>query len=122
MSRKILAVDDEPDILELIEMEIEELGHTLICADVKSAFALFEKNRDIDLIISDFKMPNLTGLDFYKMVRGIDEEIPYIIFSGNLESDDFKVAGEKRGLIVVSKPNIAELREEVERILGEREP
>ena len=78
----ILYVDDEPAIRLVLQDTLERFGHTAIgAASVPEALrALHEAN--IDLIISDFRMPGLSGLEFLQLLREDGREIPLIILTG----------------------------------------
>src|SRR5687767_1623638 len=65
----ILYVDDEPAIGLILQDTLERLGHTAIGAtSVADALGALERG-DVDLIISDFKMPGLSGLEFLELLR-----------------------------------------------------
>lgn len=67
-SARILIVDDEVCISELLTEMLMILGHTAeACNDPASALALLEKN-EFDLILSDFRMPGMNGEQFYAAV------------------------------------------------------
>ncbi len=70
-AKQILIVDDEPDILEsmasLIEGRIPDVLVQTAC-DAAEALAWLEDN-EADVIVSDFRMPGLNGLQFLEEVR-----------------------------------------------------
>ena len=80
----ILLVDDEPEVLSAIEGMLEGSGYQLISkSDARSALSfLVQENEIIDLIITDFQMPGLDGLEFIDTLRKIQPTIPVIIFTG----------------------------------------
>lgn len=62
---KILIVDDSKPILTMVSNMIEELEHEAIVAENGSAaYDAIEKNPNIDLILLDWNMPVMTGLEF----------------------------------------------------------
>ena len=78
----ILYVDDEPAIGLMLQDSLERLGHTAIGAtSVADALGALERG-DVDLIISDFKMPGLSGLEFLELLREQGRQIPLIILTG----------------------------------------
>ena len=83
----ILLVDDEPAILELLREILDTEGYNIDTAD-NGAVAL-EKvlERDFDLIITDFRMPKLSGKGFYDRAKaskpGIEER--FIFISGEMD-------------------------------------
>ena len=62
---KVLAVDDEAEILELIQETLEVQGIVCLTApDGKAALKMLELHPSIQLVISDINMPVLSGIDF----------------------------------------------------------
>lgn len=80
----ILWVDDEPLILELGKQMLEYLGYRVSVADCShSALKLFkESSHDIDLIITDSSIPDLSGEDLALQIHEIRGDIPVILCSG----------------------------------------
>ena len=65
----ILVVDDSPDTLEYLHRSIEHMGFTVCsCDNAKEAIKLLEETR-IDLVITDYHMPFVGGLDLIRHVR-----------------------------------------------------
>jgi len=78
----ILYVDDEPAIGLVLQDTLERLGHAAIGAtNVPEALAALARG-PIDLIISDFRMPGLSGLEFLEMLRAEGRDIPLIMLTG----------------------------------------
>jgi two-component system, NtrC family, response regulator AtoC len=78
----ILYVDDEPAIGLVLQDTLERLGHSAIGAtNVPEALAALARG-PIDLIISDFRMPGLSGLEFLEMLRADGRDIPLIMLTG----------------------------------------
>ncbi len=67
----ILSVDDSTTIRRIVKRSCEELGHTVLeAADGSAAIAtLAEKAAEVSLIILDWNMPGMTGLDVLKSVK-----------------------------------------------------
>ncbi len=69
MSTTILIVDDEPHIRHVLDIKLSKAGHRIIAAtDGEEGFELAQEHRP-DLIISDFQMPRLNGLELCKKLR-----------------------------------------------------
>lgn len=78
----ILAVDDSPDILEIIDRNLSEAGYAvMVSSSVEEAVDLLE-NRPIDLVITDLKMPKASGLDLIKHVRENFKDVEIIMITG----------------------------------------
>jgi PAS domain S-box-containing protein len=80
---RVLYVDDEPDLLELGKLFLEQTGDFSV-ATIISVPAAFEilKLEQFDAIISDFQMPEMDGLQFLIEVRIRFGRIPFILFTG----------------------------------------
>jgi DNA-binding NtrC family response regulator len=78
----ILYVDDEAAIGLILQDTLERLGHSAIGAqNVPEALGALTRG-DIDLIISDFRMPGLSGLEFLELLRDQGRDIPLIMLTG----------------------------------------
>jgi two-component system NtrC family sensor kinase len=67
--KHILIIDDEVDLVDLARLILTEQGHAVdICFDAMSALEKIEQNSQYDLIISDIKIPGLSGKDFYHLL------------------------------------------------------
>jgi len=68
-SWKILVVDDEPDLCDLVSEEFEFAGcKTLRASSGNQAIKVFEGN-DIDAVVSDVRMPDGNGIDLLRNIR-----------------------------------------------------
>lgn len=80
---KVLLVDDEPGLLNLARIFMEKDGS--IAADTcLSAHEALQKldTTPYDVVVSDYDMPGMNGIDLLKTIRGRKEHIPFIIFTG----------------------------------------
>ena len=81
---RILIVDDEQYILDMLKCTLEDGGYDVDCAvDGKSALALLTGYQP-DLVLLDIRMPNLNGYQVLELVRE-KSEIPVIMLTGVLE-------------------------------------
>jgi len=89
MKQRILAVDDEPDMLRLLERIItEKTPYSIeICNNALEVPRILEENV-FDVIITDLKMPGMDGIDILRTVkeRGRHEEIIIITAFGSLDT------------------------------------
>ena len=98
---KILAVDDDALILMNTTEFLQDLGHQVVEAlSGKEALALLDKHPDIDLIITDQAMPNMTGLQLVAKARERRADLPVLIVSGYGEIPQ----NSQTGLVKLDKP------------------
>ncbi len=81
---RILVVDDEPPLAQLMEAMLKRYGYDVITmASATEALAAFQKSPYLfDLLISDFTMPKLTGDQLAAEVRRVRPELPVIVMTG----------------------------------------
>jgi DNA-binding response OmpR family regulator len=85
--RKILVVDDEPKIIEVVESFLENKGFTVFGAEnAGRAFEIFEEE-DIALILLDLMLPGMTGEEFCAAVRK-KSHVPIIMLTAKVEEED----------------------------------
>ena len=79
----ILCVDDEPAFLELTRSYLSKYGsHEIDIAESAEAALGKISSRKYDVIISDYQMPVMDGLELLKLLRGKGDDTPFIIFTG----------------------------------------
>ncbi|ELY98429.1 bacterio-opsin activator domain-containing protein [Natrialba asiatica] len=80
----VLVVDNEPGFADLAgEMLERERSELVVEAATSGEEALeFIERRDVDCIVSDYEMPDLTGLELLERVREDDPEVPFVLFTG----------------------------------------
>lgn len=89
---KILVVDDDIEIAELLEIYLKNEGYEPVMAvDGKEALSKLNTNPDIALMILDVMMPNMNGLEVVKVVRK-DSRIPILMLSAK-SGDMDKIQG-----------------------------
>ena len=97
-SERILLVDDEPALMEMATSILERLGYKVTGqTDSVTALEVFRSSPDeFDLVITDYTMPNLTGMDLAKEVRRIRPDIRIMLctgFSEKITPDHMKELG-----------------------------
>ncbi|MFX0114277.1 MAG: PAS domain S-box protein [Candidatus Hodarchaeota archaeon] len=86
---RVLLVDDDEHLLAFAKHFLPQDETSLEIVTAKSAHDAFNqlKNENIDVIVSDYQMPGINGLEFLKRVRGDGSAIPFIIFTGHGHED-----------------------------------
>jgi len=118
MKNKILVVDDEPSILELIEYNLESNDYQVTTA-TDGEMALDKANSDeFDLMLLDQMLPKMSGIEVLKKMRKSGNLTP-VIFLTALDSEDNKIEGLISGADdYITKPfSIKELLARIEVVL-----
>ncbi len=93
---KILIVDDMMTMRKLVKKSLSTMGFTVFeeAADGQLAWAKLNEHVDVALIISDWNMPNCSGLDFLKRVRSDTRfrNLPFILLTAEGEVSQVKEA------------------------------
>ena len=78
----VLLVDDEPDLLELGKIFLEQTGDFSVTTVESGALALHALPKgNFDAVVSDFMMPEMDGITLLQKIRS-DSDIPFILFTG----------------------------------------
>jgi PAS domain S-box-containing protein len=84
----LLLVDDDPGLLELTRLFIEKEGGIKIDPAISARLALEKlKKTRYDIIVSDYEMPEMDGIEFLKYVKEMGSDRPFIIFTGRSRED-----------------------------------
>jgi len=123
MKEKVLIVDDELDILEMLSSFLEQEGFSVKTASSgNEAISIFEAE-PFDVVITDMRMPGLDGLGVMRRLKEIDEDIEVIILTAFAALDNVIEAFRHRGAFdYLTKPleNISELFVTVTKALDSR--
>jgi DNA-binding response OmpR family regulator len=85
---KILVIEDESRVAELLKRGLEELEHSVRTADsVSSGLNLFEKER-FDIVVFDVMLPDGSGFDLCRKIREKNEAIPILMLTALGTTDD----------------------------------
>jgi CheY-like chemotaxis protein len=79
-----MVVDDEPDILELLDMLLRDSGYEVMALpNGQSALEQMEAYPDaFDLVLTDLVMPNLNGLELAHKIHGLRPDLPVLLITG----------------------------------------
>jgi CheY-like chemotaxis protein len=83
MGLKVLLVDDEPDIIEVIQDRLEAYGFTVITAGTGAEALRKLSLEKFDGVFLDVKMPEMGGIEALEEIRKADKKIPVIIVTSS---------------------------------------
>ena len=119
----ILAVDDEPLIINFISRVLQKEGYLVDVADEAEKAVSLLKTKEYDVILLDIKMPEMDGIELYYYMKNISESLvnKVIFITGDVMSVDTHRFLEKTASVFIPKPFDADtLRDIVNRRLAER--
>ena len=105
--KKILIADDDVISRELIAEYIEDMGYVAIrSSNGRHAYEILLDNHDIDLLICDMMMPEMSGSELVMTIRGIGyfTGLPILVISGVIGSEMAGVIKELGASCYLSKP------------------
>lgn len=115
--QRILAVDDNRVNLILLKEMLSEHYEVVSFSDPVKALQHFFPET-FDLVISDFMMPEMHGIELLEKIRQIDSNVPFIISSANNDEENIRAAYQAGVDKYLLKPlNIATLNNTVKRFI-----
>ena len=92
MNKRVLIVDDEPDLTLSLKMTLEENGLKVNSfSDPLSALENYKEEAGMyDLLILDMKMPQMNGFELYRQIRKIDDKVKVcFLTAGEMDYEQF---------------------------------
>jgi CheY-like chemotaxis protein len=123
IARHVVYLDDDPVMGLMVEGLLERAGHRVTCfQDPRAAIATLRAQPDgFDLVITDYNMPGLSGLDVARELAGFAAGLPVVLTSGYV-SDEVLAAARELGVrhVMQKEYTLEQLAVVVQRVLGER--
>jgi UDP-3-O-[3-hydroxymyristoyl] N-acetylglucosamine deacetylase len=121
MSERILLVDDSPDVTRVCAQILSDEGFEVdIAHRGRQALSMLKGKGDYDVLIVDFALPDISGLD---LLHSLERDIPAILISGYLSESEMETISRLEGIAFLRKPfPITALATAVKRVLKERRP
>ena len=99
---RILVVDDESDIVRSLEQLLQQQGYAVECASSGPQALTCVEARTPDLVLLDFAMPGMSGLDVALRAREQHPGLPIVFVSGHAERDELEAS--LPGVCLLRKP------------------
>lgn len=90
--RKFLVVDDEPDLLEVLALELGRFGVSLLRADGPEMALKVLAETQVDLVLSDVRMHGGGGMELARRIRARDARRPPLLLMSGFERPDLRLA------------------------------
>ena len=125
-SARVLLIDDNRSGLAARRMVLEELGYeTIGSQNPKDALNLFteaiENGFPFDLIVTDFKMPDLNGIELIERLRRLNASVPVILISGFVDALGLTERSTGANAVIMKSANeVQHLIRAANRLLGGR--
>ena len=120
MSGKVLVVDDSPTMRRIVANTLKRIGYSDLeeAENGQDALVLLSGNT-FELIVTDWNMPGMSGLEFIKNVRSNDKnDLPILMVTTRSEAEDVKEALEAGASSYIVKPFTPEvLKEKIDNIV-----
>ena len=104
MPERLLVVDDEPSMREFLEIMLAQDGYQVRTASSgEEGFEMFLQDEP-DLVLTDVKMPGMSGLDLIRKIRSLDTSVPVIVITAFASAEDALRAVREGAYDYLSKP------------------
>jgi response regulator RpfG family c-di-GMP phosphodiesterase len=115
---RLLVVDDERSICDILSQYLRMKGYTVFVAkSAEDAIAILKKEQ-IDLVMSDIKMPGMSGVDLLKWIRDYNRILPVLLTTGFPTLDSAIEALKSGAFDYLTKPfHLEEIGEKIKRAL-----
>jgi len=116
---KILVVDDDSSIRNMLSIVLKKNGYDVACAENSEAALKRLKAKSFDMIISDIKMPGIDGIELLRKIKTILPEMPVIMITAFASASDAVEAMKLGAEDYITKPfNLDELKLIIEKTLS----
>ncbi|WP_295453474.1 response regulator [uncultured Thiodictyon sp.] len=103
-NRKILIIEDDPDLLALIRHVLQREGYQVFIASNGADGILVNERQDPDLILLDLRMPEMDGIETLRNIREYDGRVVMVILTGYGCPDTIREAADLDVSEYLSKP------------------
>ena len=100
----ILVVDDELSMREFLKILLEKEGYEVTTASEASSAIDLIQNKAFDLVLSDIKMPGISGLSLLEKIKEIDDSIAVIMITAFASPENAVIAMKSGAFDYITKP------------------
>lgn len=117
--RRILLVDDNANGLAARKSVLEELGYSIVtCTSGADALEHFDSRDPFDLVVTDYKMPRMDGLELIGRLRKHTPGLPIVLISGYVDTLGLNEASTGADVVIQKSANeVSRLIRSVNRLL-----
>ena len=123
MAWRVLVADDDPEICTLIKTILRNASFEVeVCADAESALVHLQRDKPFDILISDFMLPGISGIDLVERLRSKEgtRGVPILMISGHTNYAMDGRAKNAGANLFLNKPfTISQLRSAVTHLLSQ---
>ncbi len=112
----ILVVDDEPEVLRLVTRILSAEGTQILAAGTGAKALAIARQRGLDLVMLDIKLPDMSGTQVLRRIRRIDPRVPIIMVTSYGSVETVRTSMELGAFDYLTKPFD---NQEVRRVAGE---
>jgi CheY-like chemotaxis protein len=105
--KTILLVDDENILLEMYGDILRKSGYSVLARpDGRSALAVLQEGREVDLVITDCQMPGMDGFELIANLKQIDPSVPVLMMSAAVDAEKYAQALDLGAIECAEKPKV----------------
>lgn len=106
---KVLAVEDDPDILRLVTLRLQSAGHRVVTSSsAREALRTIEERGLPDVVVLDVGLPDVDGVELLQQLRALEggDALPAVFLSARVREQDVE-RGRALGATYLTKPFVA---------------
>ena len=121
----ILIVDDFPTMRKIVKQVLRQLGYATVqeAEDGVQALEILKRDTAIQFVVSDWNMPNMTGIELLKTVRADPKlkHLPFLMITAEADKENIVEAVKSGVSNYIVKPfNAATMKEKMEKIFANK--
>lgn len=118
---KLLIVDDEPGIREMLEIYLNQEGYDVTCAADGDTALKYCRKTTFDVVIADIKMPRLDGINLLHKVKEFSPETVFIMITAFASFETAKKSMEQEAYDYITKPfDVEDIKRKIDAALKKK--